>query len=77
MASKADAVRLSTAFAVGSGTVEFAFNDNDVVQLLTIAIEHWGSQMAFAKHHGNMILQYFNRAASDHPAAAAARSTRW
>ena len=52
MASKADDVRLSVGLAAGLGTVELVFNDNDVVELLRIAIEHEGSQMAFAKRHG-------------------------
>jgi hypothetical protein len=46
----------------GLGSVEFVFRGDDVVQLLRTAIEHEGSQIAFAKHHGinrtylNMIL---------------------
>ena len=44
------------------GSVEFVYEGNDVVQLLRTAIEHEGSQVAFAKHHGinrtylNMVL---------------------
>jgi hypothetical protein len=62
MASKTNDLRLSVALAGGLGTVEFVFDDNDLVQLLRVAIEHEGSQMAFAKHHGinrtylNMVL---------------------
>jgi hypothetical protein len=43
MVSKADDVRLSVGLAAGLGTV---LNDNDVVELLRIAIEHEGSQAA-------------------------------
>ena len=62
MASKADDVRPSVGLAAGLGNVELVFNDDEVVELLKIAIEHEGSQMAFAKHHGinrtylNMVL---------------------
>ncbi|MFY9838078.1 MAG: hypothetical protein WAK55_16735 [Xanthobacteraceae bacterium] len=50
MASKTDDVRLD-ALSGGLGSFEFVFDDDDVVQLLRTAIEHEGSQMAFAKHH--------------------------
>ena len=36
----------------GLGSVEFVFRGDDVVQLLRTAIEHEGSQVAFAKRHG-------------------------
>jgi hypothetical protein len=51
MASKTDDVRLATALSGGLGRFEFVFDDDDVVQLLRTAIEHEGSQVAFAKHH--------------------------
>ena len=51
-----------TPLSSGLGSVEFVFRGDDVVQLLRTAIEHEGSQVAFAKHHGinrtylNMVL---------------------
>ena len=51
MASKTDDVRLAAALSGGLGSFEFAFDDDDVVQLLRTAIEREGSQVAFAKHH--------------------------
>jgi hypothetical protein len=50
------------ALSNGLGSVEFVFDDDDVLDLLRTAIEHEGSQIAFAKHHGinrtylNMVL---------------------
>ena len=40
-----------TPLSSGLGTVKLVFDDGDVVQLLRTAIEHKGSQKAFAKHH--------------------------
>jgi hypothetical protein len=51
MASKTDDVRLAAAPSDGLGSFEFVFDDNDVVQLLRTAVEHEGSQIAFAKQH--------------------------
>jgi hypothetical protein len=51
MASKTDDVRLAAARSGGLGGFEFVFDADDVVQLLRTAIEHEGSQAAFAKHH--------------------------
>jgi len=62
VASKNDVERHAIALSCGLGSVEFVFNDDDVVQLLRTAIEHEGSQMAFSKRHGinrtylNMVL---------------------
>jgi hypothetical protein len=48
--------------ALCGGSVEFVFDENEIVRLLRIAVEHEGSQMAFAKHHAinrtylNMVL---------------------
>jgi hypothetical protein len=50
MASKTD-VRLAAALSGGLGSFELVFDDDDVVQLLRTAIEHEGSQLAFAKHN--------------------------
>jgi hypothetical protein len=53
---------MTSASARGLGSVEFVFEDDDVVQLLRDAIEREGGQVAFAKHHGvnrtylNMVL---------------------
>jgi hypothetical protein len=62
MTSKTDDVRLAAALSGGLGSVEFVFNDDDIVRLLRAAIEDEGGQVAFAKHHGvnrtylNMVL---------------------
>ena len=53
---------MTSASARGLGSVEFVFEDDDVVQPLRDAIEREGGQVAFAKHHGvnrtylNMVL---------------------
>jgi DNA-binding phage protein len=52
MASKTEDQRLAAAESGGLGSFEFVFDDDDVVQLLRTAIEHEGSQVVFAKHHG-------------------------
>jgi hypothetical protein len=51
MSSKSNIVKLATALSGGLGSFEFVFDDDDVVQLLRIAIEHEGTQIAFAKRH--------------------------
>jgi len=62
MASKTDDEKLAIALSNGLGSVEFVFDENDVLDLLRTAIEHEGSQVAFAKCHGinrtylNMVL---------------------
>ena len=62
MAFKTDDERLAIALSDGLGSVEFVFDDHDVLDLLRTAIEHEGSQVAFAKQHGinrtylNMVL---------------------
>jgi hypothetical protein len=40
------------AFSSGLGRTAVVFDDNDVVDLLRIAIEREGGQSAFARHHG-------------------------
>lgn len=40
-----------TALSSSLGSVELVFNDDDVLDLLRTAIEHEGSQVAFAKRH--------------------------
>jgi hypothetical protein len=62
MASKIDDERFANALSNGLGSVELVFDDDDVLDLLRTAIEHEGSQIAFAKQHGinrtylNMVL---------------------
>jgi hypothetical protein len=51
MSSRANVVKLATALSGDLGSLEFVFDHDDVVQLLKIAIEHEGSQIAFAKRH--------------------------
>jgi hypothetical protein len=52
-----------TPLSTSASSVEFVYNDHEVLDLLRIAIEHEGSQVAFAKHHGinrtflNMVLK--------------------
>jgi len=41
----------ATPLSSGLGSVEFVFDGDDIVQLLRRAIQHEGSQIAFAKHH--------------------------
>ena len=54
-----DETPLSTSF----GSVEFVYGDDEVLDLLRTAIEHEGSQVAFANRHGinrtflNMVLK--------------------
>jgi hypothetical protein len=62
VASKNDVERHAIALCCGLGSVEFVFNDDEIVRLLRAAIEREGGQVAFAKHHGvnrtylNMVL---------------------
>ena len=51
MASRANSESHSIALSNGWGSLEFVLNDDDVVRLLSVAIEREGGQVAFAKHH--------------------------
>jgi hypothetical protein len=52
-----------TPLSTSASSVEFVYNDQEVLDLLRTAIEREGSQVAFAKHHGinrtflNMVLK--------------------
>jgi hypothetical protein len=50
--TKSDDKRRALALSSGLGRTELVFEDNDVVDLLRIAIEREGGQSAFARHHG-------------------------
>ena len=62
VASKTVDERDAIALSGGLGSVEFVFSGDEVVRLLSAAIEREGGQVAFAKHHGvnrtylNMVL---------------------
>jgi hypothetical protein len=51
MASSANNELHEIAFSNGWGSLEFVLGDDDVVRLLSVAIEREGGQVAFAKHH--------------------------
>jgi len=50
--SKSDHKGRALARSSGLGRTELVFDDNDVVDLLRIAIEREGGQSAFARHSG-------------------------
>jgi hypothetical protein len=50
--AKLDEERRALALSSGLGRTALVFEDNDVVDLLRIAIEREGGQSAFARHHG-------------------------
>lgn len=62
MASKTGDQRRAIALSSGRGTSALVFDDDDVVHLLRTAVEHEGSQIAFAKRYAvnraylNMVL---------------------
>ena len=49
--AKSDDERRALALSSGLGRTALVFDDNDVVDLLRIAIEREGGQSAFARHH--------------------------
>jgi len=51
MASNAEKKRNAVALSSGLGRKALVFDDDDVVHLLRAAIEHEGSQAAFAKRY--------------------------
>jgi hypothetical protein len=51
MASSANNELHEIAFSNGWGSLEFVLGDDDVVRLLSVAIEREEGQVAFAKHH--------------------------
>jgi len=51
MASSANSDLHAIALSSGWGSLEFVLDDDDVVRLLSAAIEREGGQVAFAKHH--------------------------
>jgi hypothetical protein len=50
--AKSDDKRRALALSSGLGRTALVFDDNDVVDLLRIAVEREGGQSAFARHHG-------------------------
>jgi hypothetical protein len=50
--AKSDHKGRALALSSGLGRTALVFEDNDVVDLLRIAIEREGGQSAFARHHG-------------------------
>ena len=58
--AKSDDKRRALARSSGLGRTELVFDDNDVVDLLKIAIEREGGQSAFARHSG-VNRTYLNR----------------
>jgi DNA-binding phage protein len=52
MVSKTNDKGRALALSSGLGRTALVFDDNDVVDLLRIAVEREGGQSAFARHHG-------------------------
>ena len=50
--AKSDDERRALALSSGLGRTALVFDDNDVVDLLRIAVEREEGQSAFARHHG-------------------------
>jgi hypothetical protein len=51
MASRANSKLHEIALSSGWGRLEFVLGDDDIVRLLSVAIEREGGQVAFAKRH--------------------------
>ena len=61
--AKSDDKRRALALSSGLGRTALVFDDNDVVDLLRIAVEREGGQSAFARHSG-VNRTYLNRVLS-------------